>query len=664
MKDWRDIILKEFSPRVNKLTLVADPHGFLQEEKIIEKLITLGYELLWFEEPISFRYLYEARFRSRWDQGEDVYLIVVLKEEDFNILPFDLLQIGRKLSFHLSDIFSGLDYTVVAHLDRSDFDKLYVAVNNYRPSNLGENATKDFILRHVFEIVPELIKTPSDLIKILLRKHYIRKHTPRIFDEYLIEYLRKNKIFKEWPLEIIIPDRGSFFTFLQERWPIFLAHISDYEIVRENFTYYGLKIPGPIELPFDHPEIRVYIDNLFLEGILEPVYFSVSDTLTKKWFHFGIISSEQENISARINKLFERLENNLPCEDVSFKSWFSFAKQYAELVFLTVQDGMNKYLERLNNFRKRIDKVFISWMLKRFQSLSNLPGLVMVHHIPRFLAHKISENSDLKIALIVIDGLSLDQWLVIKNELQKQEPSWSFEEEVLFAWVPTITSVSRQAIFSGNPPWYFSENINSTQKEYLLWEQFWDSYGFKPIGQSKYEKGQVTYIKSAERNFEGVKNLIENPKLRILGLIINKVDEIMHGMKLGIAGMHNQIREWVKENFLLELLKNLWNNGFSIYISSDHGNIEAYGCGNPREGVLAEERGQRMRIFRNFRICQRIKENFSGSIEWPSIGLPDSYCVLIAPDRQAFVNKGERIVCHGGITIEEVIVPFVKVFKM
>jgi len=361
MKDWRDIILKEFSPRVNKLTLVADPHGFLQEEKIIEKLITLGYELLWFEEPISFRYLYEARFRSRWDQGEDVYLIVVLKEEDFNILPFDLLQIGRKLSFHLSDIFSGLDYTVVAHLDRSDFDKLYVAVNNYRPSNLGENATKDFILRHVFEIVPELIKTPSDLIKILLRKHYIRKHTPRIFDEYLIEYLRKNKIFKEWPLEIIIPDRGSFFTFLQERWPIFLAHISDYEIVRENFTYYGLKIPGPIELPFDHPKIRVYIDNLFLEGILEPVYFEVSDTLTKKWFHFGIISSEQENISARINKLFERLENNLPCEDVSFKSWFSFAKQYAELVFLTVQDGMNKYLERLNNFRKRIDKVFISW---------------------------------------------------------------------------------------------------------------------------------------------------------------------------------------------------------------------------------------------------------------------------------------------------------------
>ena len=137
----------------------------------------------------------------------------------------------------------------------------------------------------------------------------------------------------------------------------------------------------------------------------------------------------------------------------------------------------------------------------------------------------------------------------------------------------------------------------------------------------------------------------------------------MHGMKLGIAGMHNQIREWVKENFLLELLKSLWNNGFSIYISSDHGNIEAYGCGNPREGVLAEERGQRIRIFRNFKICQRIKENFSGSIEWPSIGLPDNYHVLIAPDRQAFVNKGERIVCHGGITIEEVIVPFVKVFK-
>jgi hypothetical protein len=34
---------------------------------------------------------------------------------------------------------------------------------------------------------------------------------------------------------------------------------------------YGLKYPGPDCLPFDHQDIKVYIDNLFLEGKLTPV---------------------------------------------------------------------------------------------------------------------------------------------------------------------------------------------------------------------------------------------------------------------------------------------------------------------------------------------------------------------------------------------------------
>ena len=665
MKNWREIILKEFSLRLDILTLVADPHGLLQEEKIIEKLGSLGYEILWFEEPISFRYIYEARFRSRWDRGEDVYLILAFKEENFNILPYDLLQIGKRLSFHLSDIFPGLDYTVVANLDCSDFDVLYEAVNRYSPKNLGEDATKDFILRHVFKTVPELIKTPSDLLKVLLQRHYSRKQIPEIFDKYLIECLRKDDRFKDWPLEIIIPDREVFFTFLQERWPIFLSHISGYEKVCEDHTQYGLKIPGPTYLPFDHQDVRVYVDNLFLEGILKPVPFEKTNSLPNEWFRLGIISSGTENITLRIDKLFERLKSDFPSEDVHYDYWRSFARRYAELIFLVMQCETfpNEYHQHLDNLKRDIDKVFVSWMLKRYQSLINLPGLVMLHHIPRFLAHEISENPDLKIAFVLVDGLSLDQWLAVKHEVQREEPSWCFEEEAVFSWVPTITSVSRQAAFSGSPPWYFAESIDSTQKEAVLWYQFWGSFGFKSVGQSGYAKGEVAYVKNVEKNFNVLEELVENPRLRILGLIINRVDRIMHGMELGIAGMHSQIRQWVKEGFFHRLLKTLWDNGFSIYLSSDHGNIEARGCGRPREGVLAEERGQRVRVFRDFRARRKIRKQFPNAIEWPPIGLPEDYFALLAAPRQAFVNENGRIVCHGGITVEEVIVPFVKIIK-
>jgi len=665
VKNWREIILKEFSLRLNKLILVADPHGLLQEEKIIEKLGSLGYEILWFEEPISFRYRYEARFRSRWDRGEDVYLIVAFKEENFNILPYDLLQIGKRLSFHLSDIFPGLDYTVVANLDRSDFDVLYEAVNRYSPKNLGEDATKDFILRHVFKTVPELIKTPSDLLKILLQRHYSRKQIPEIFDEYLIECLRKDDRFKDWPLEIIVPDREAFFTFLQERWPIFLAHISGLEKVSEDYGHYGLKIPGPTDLPFDHQDIRVYVDNLFLEGMLKPVPFENPDILPERWFHLGIISSKTENITLRIEKLFENIKSSLSSEDVRYDYWLSFTRRYAELLFLLMQHELfsEDYRRSLENLRKESDKKFISWMLRYYQGLINLPGLVMLHHIPRFLAHQLSDNPDLKIAFVLVDGLSLDQWLAVKHEVQRGEASWCFEEEAVFTWVPTITSVSRQAAFSGSPPWYFAESIDSTQKEAVLWYQFWGNFGFKSVGQSGYAKGEVAYVKNVEKNFNVLEELVENSRLRILGLIINRVDRIMHGMELGTAGMHSQIRQWVKEGFFHRLIKTLWDNGFLIYLSSDHGNIEARGCGRPREGVLAEERGERVRVFRDFRARRKIREQFPNAIEWPPIGLPDNYFALLAPGRQAFVNKDRRIVCHGGVTVEEVIVPFVKIFK-
>jgi len=42
------------------------------------------------------------------------------------------------------------------------------------------------------------------------------------------------------------------------------------------------------------------------------------------------------------------------------------------------------------------------------------------------------------------------------------------------------------------------------------------------------------------------------------------------------------------------------------------------------------------------------------------VGLPSDYYPLVASGRDAFVNPGDSIVGHGGIAIEEVIVPLIK----
>ena len=66
MSSWRDQILKEFTPKVARLTLVADPDGLLLEEGILEGIRERGFELIPFEDHIAFRYAYESKFRRGW----------------------------------------------------------------------------------------------------------------------------------------------------------------------------------------------------------------------------------------------------------------------------------------------------------------------------------------------------------------------------------------------------------------------------------------------------------------------------------------------------------------------------------------------------------------------------------------------------------------------
>ncbi|HOM97470.1 MAG TPA: BREX-3 system phosphatase PglZ, partial [Acetomicrobium sp.] len=209
MASWRDKILREFLPQIARLTLVADPDGLLLEEGIFEEMRARGFELIPFDDNVAFRYIYESKFRSRWDNGEEADSMAVLRlaSSELDLLPYDLLQAGRKVSVSLSDLFPNLSYPVIATLDFIYLDTLFQAQEKFLPGRLGDNATKGFILRSVFEIIPEFIKEPKDLLLVLLRRHYRGIRIPSIIDEYFIQLLQQNEMFKEWPLGAIVPDR-------------------------------------------------------------------------------------------------------------------------------------------------------------------------------------------------------------------------------------------------------------------------------------------------------------------------------------------------------------------------------------------------------------------------------------------------------------------------
>ena len=663
MNSWRDQILKEFTPKVARLTLVADPDGLLLEEGILEGIRERGFELIPFEDHVAFRYAYETKFRSRWDKGEQTDLVVALRSEtiDLGSLPYDLLQAGRRLSFNLGEIFPNLSYPVIASLDRGDLEALFDAQKRHAPGILGDNATKEFVLRHVFEIAPELIRKQSDLLRVLLRRHYREQRIPTVLDERFIKVLRQNNDFEGWPLDSIIPDREAFFAFLQERWPIFLdrAAKKDGLKISDNKEAYGLEFSGPSDLPFDHDDIRIYIDNLFLEGLLQTVSHERADTLSKTWLAIGIRIDEQVDRTRRVDGLLDTIASAIPKEEARHDDWFHFAKIWAELMALALvpDAGLPKPAhKRVQFLQTKIDAAFTGWLIKRYAGLINLPPVppVMLHHIPRFLARYIGNAKGNRVAFILVDGLSLDQWIVIRKALTKKHQRYRFRENTVFAWIPTITSVSRQAAFAGRPPIYYPNSIHTTNKESALWTQFWADQGLT--------QHEVIYAKGlGNGSIDNVEELITNPKTRVAGLIVDKVDKIMHGMELGAAGMHNQIRQWALQPFMKNLIELLLNNRYRIYLTSDHGNVEAVGCGRPAEGAVADLRGERVRIYSDSVLRAQIKDRFPDALEWPPVGLPENYFPLLAPGRSAFVRETEQLVGHGGISLEEVVVPLVQI---
>ena len=658
MSSWRDAILNDFVPNVSKLTLVADPDCLLTEEKLALELRGRGFDLIEFSDPVEFRYAYESKYRSIWDRGEHTDLVVVLRLQDAELesLPYDLLQAGRKLSFNLGDLFPNLSYPVIEKLDRSLLDSLFEAQRKSPPDRMGDNATKDFILRHVFGIAAELIGGEVELLRALLRLHYGKLQIPLMLAERLIQVLKGHDGFKAWPLSEIVPDDEAFFAFLQERWPLFLSRLGSAHQVREDSPEYGLKYPGPDRLPFDHQDIKVYIDNLFLEGKLTPVEAKGIEVDAGSWVRSGIATSGVDDDELRISRLFGLVEKELPTAEARYSDWTAFALKWAELSSLVHCGNSTEYQTRLREIGDALNATFAAWLADHYSSLINLPPTnpAMLHHVPRRLARDIEDSGSSRAALIVVDGLALDQWVTIRQLLQKQDANLVMRESATFAWIPTLTSVSRQSIFSGKPPLYFPSSINSTNSEEKLWKQFWEGHGLSRLDVA-YQRGL------GDGDAAGVLDSAIHPgKTKVVGLVVDKVDKIMHGMQLGSAGMHNQIKQWCQGGFLAALVGQLLEYGYEVWLTADHGNIQCEGKGRPSEGVIAETRGERVRVYPTPELRAQVAGAFPFAHEWQPVGLPADYFPLVAGGHDAFVNPGDAIVGHGGVAIEEVIVPLVK----
>jgi hypothetical protein len=671
---WRDPILAQFTrdiASVARLTVVADPDELLAEEGVVDGIRRRGFEIIPFEDHVAFRYAYERRFRDGWDNGTETNLVVVLRatRSDIRGLPYDLLQQAerdhRLLSFSLAELFPSLAPHVLSELDRRDLDAVAAAQELFKPEPLGENATRDFLLRNVFRLDPAQIQGDADLLRALLRRHYSGRVIPKSLDDRFIHLLRSAPHWHDWPLDQIVPSRASFLEFLQERWPIFLRRRLGLDAggLQQEPEPYDLQFSGPKHLPFDHDDVRVYIDNLFTDRLLVPTS-SVSRALVEEsWMAIGVTGSEAADQAARFRKLLQLLQSDTPSSSSDYQAWVKAATRWAEIVALrwSPKDLPSDDKDRFHGAHQLIEQHFQEWMFAHYaalHSLSYLPRPVMLHQIPRYMAHRLAmKGTGQKLAVVVVDGLAMDQWAVVRQEMPSRK--WVVEESGLFAWVPTLTSVSRQSIFAGDPPFYFGSSLDTTRKEEQHWLRFWEDRG---------RKGDAIYVCQGTLEDDDVftKRVIEKidrPRCRVAGIVVGKIDQMLHGIVTGTDGMHASVRHWAQRGSLWRLLDTLLDRSFEVILTADHGNVQGLGVGKPNVGVTADERGERVHVFSNALLRSNIAAKYPGSIEWPSIGLPEEYLPLIAPPLRAFVGEGQRTVAHGGICIEEVIVPFVTIAR-
>jgi hypothetical protein len=88
--------------------------------------------------------------------------------------------------------------------------------------------------------------------------------------------------------------------------------------------------------------------------------------------------------------------------------------------------------------------------------------------------------------------------------------------------------------------------------------------------------------------------------------------------------------------------------------------MPARGIGRPKVGETPEVRGERALVFAYEALRDQAAAAVPSSIVWPGPGLPEDYFVLLAPLGGAFTTIGAEIIAHGGISIEEVVVPYVR----
>jgi CheY-like chemotaxis protein len=322
-------------------------------------------------------------------------------------------------------------------------------------------------------------------------------------------------------------------------------------------------------------------------------------------------------------------------------------------------------------FSKYIEKNYVDWIKGESRDKPVLSHTLLKEKLFPLL------NDDRTVFLLLIDNLRLDQWKLIQPILE--EKYRTITDDVYYSILPTTTQYARNSLFSGllpleiqrkYPNWWIGEEDEGTKNKFedVLLGEYLKRYG-KNI---KWSYHKVLNQSFGKKLVENLPNLLNN-NLNVV--VYNFVDMLSHArtemeMIRELADDESAYRSltisWFEHSPLREMIDYLAEKKIDIIITTDHGSVRV---DNPVK-ILGDRNTNTNLRYKTGRALQYSRKDVfevrnPSDIYLPKQNVSSSYVFCSKTNFFAYpnnynyyVNYYKNTFQHGGISMEEVMIPF------